>query len=182
MAKGWNLKTSNDVNKVWEVQFNKALDKSTVTAESVYVSDGKTKHATTLKLTGNGSTLRVSPNVPYEVGKQYMLMITKDVRSSDGKILTTSVEFPFQIVNSGSHIQAVYSTSNGVFTTITVMTSSDVNNVTVGGEEMKYQGKNRHTITILDAKPGATVSIIAYDDNNKKLETKKFTLESASQF
>ena len=109
-------------------------------------------------------------------------MIAKDVRSNDGKALTESVEFPFQIVNSDSHIQAVSSTSNGMFTTITVKASSDVNRVTLGGDEMKYRGKNIHELTLYKAKPGSTVSIIAYDDNNKRLETKKFKLESASQY
>ena len=182
IAKEWDLKFSDDISKVWEVRFNKPLDESTLTANNVYVLDGKQTHATTLKLMGDGSVLQVSPSVPYEVGKPYMLMITGDVKSSDKKALKTSVELPFQIVNSEGIIQAVYSTSNGIFTTITVMASSDVNRVTVGSVEMTYRGKNRHTTTLLDAKPGSTVSISAYDESNKRLETKKITLESASQF
>lgn len=180
IAKEWDLKFIDDVNKMWEVRFNKPLDKSTVTANNIYVTDGKTQHKTTLKLAGDGSTLQVSPNVPYEVGKPYMLKITKDVKSNDGKVLTESVEFPFQIAKSDGHIQAVYSTSNGMFTTITVKASRDINRVTLGGEEMKYQGKNIHKLTLLDAKPGSTVSIIAYDVDKKVLDKTSFKLESTN--
>ena len=55
IAKEWKLETSNDVKKVWEVRFSKALDESTVTANNIYVTDGKTQHKTTLELTGAGS-------------------------------------------------------------------------------------------------------------------------------
>lgn len=181
IAKEWNFKSSDDVNKKWEVRFSKPLDESTM-AGNVFVLDGKKEHPTKLRLVGDDDVVQVSPKTPYEVGKQYMLMITKDVKSSDGKGLKTSVELPFQIVNPVEHIQVVYNPSNSAFTTITVITSPDVHRVTLGREDMTYRGENRYTATLLDAKPGSAVTIIAYDDSNKRLATKRFTPESVSQF
>lgn len=177
LAKEWNLKTSIDVNKLWEVKFSKPLDERTMIADNIYVLDGKKKHATTLELAGDGSILQVSPDTPYEVGKSYMLMITRDVKSTDGKALTESVEFPFQITG---HIQDIYSTSNSIVTTITVKASRDVNRVTVGSEEMRYEGKNIHKLPLIGAKPGSTVTITAYDVDNKRLDRISYKLGSTN--
>ncbi|MEK5067056.1 hypothetical protein [Sporosarcina sp. FSL K6-1508] len=98
------------------------------------------------------------------------------VTSNDGKALKTPVEVPFQVVNLTDDIQLVYSLSSGIFTNITVTTSPDVHRVTVGGEDMDYKGNNRFKASLIDAKPGSTVSIVSYDGDNKRLETKKYKL------
>jgi len=177
IAKEWDFEPIDDVNKAWEIKFNIPLDGSSLTTDSVYILDGKGKHPVTLQLTGNGNTVQVSPKVPYEVDKQYMLMITGAVRANDGKSLKMSVEVPFRVVNPTEKIIAVQSLSSGYLTTLTVTASPDVHKVKVGSVEMDYRGNNRYKITLFDAKLGSTVSIIAYDENGKSIETEKYKLE-----
>ncbi|MEK4406331.1 Ig-like domain-containing protein [Sporosarcina sp. FSL K6-6792] len=177
IAKEWDFEPIDDVNKAWEIKFNIPLDGSSLTTDSVYILDGKGKHPVTLQLTGNGNTVQVSPKVPYEVGKQYMLMITGAVRANEGKALKTSVEVPFRVVNPTEKIIAVQSLTSGYLTTLTVTGSPDVHKVKVGTEEMRYKGNNRYQATLFDAKPGSTVTIYAYDESGKSLGTKQHKYE-----
>lgn len=175
-AKEWEFQPTNDVKKVWEIWVNVPLELSSLTANSVYVLDGKNKHATTLRLGRNGYTVLVSPTVPYVVGKKYVLMITTAVKSSNRKALKVPIEVPFQVVNPADDIQSIHSHSTGILTNLTVTTSQGVHKVTVAGEDMRYRGNNKFTTTLIDAKPGSMISVTGYDEKNKRLEVKRYKL------
>ena len=176
-AKEWTLQTHDDVNKVWKIRFNYPVDLDSLTTDSVYVLDGTKKHAITLGLEEDGKLVSVTPDTPYETGKSYRLMITSALQSNDGQALMDPVEFPFQIVNPDDKIQSVYSKTVNIFTTVTVKTSSDVHSVKISGDEMKYEGNDTYTLTLVDAKIGSTLTIYSYDENGKRIETKKYKIE-----
>lgn len=176
-AKEWDFQPIYDVNKAWEINFNIPLDSNSLTAESVYILDEKGKHPVTLKLIGGESTVQVIPTMPYEVGKQYKVMVTEAVKSSNGKLLTTSVELPFRVVKSTEKIIAVQSLTSGILKTLTVTASPDVYKIKVGAEEMDYKGYNRYKTTLVDARIGSTVSIVAYNEDNKVIERKNYKIE-----
>lgn len=175
-AQEWAFQPIDDANKVWEIRFNYPLDSESVSTDSVYVLEGTKKHATTLRLAEDGKLLWVYPTEPYEKEKQYRVMITSGVKS-DGKALKTPVEVPFQLVDLNDKIQSVYSKTVNVLTTVTVTTSPDVHSVKIGTDEMKFEGNNTFTLTLVDAKIGSTLSIYGYDENNKRIETKKYKIE-----
>ncbi|MFC5589091.1 Ig-like domain-containing protein [Sporosarcina soli] len=176
-AKEWTLQTNDDVNKVWNIRFNYPIDPSSLSTDSVYVLDGTKKHTITLGLAEGGKMVSVTPTTSYEMGKTYRLMITNALQSNDGQALMEPVELPFQIVNPNDKIQSVYSKTVNLFTTVTVKTSSDVHSVKVSGDEMKYEGNNTYTLTLVDAKIGSTLTIYGYDENGKRIETKKYKIE-----
>lgn len=176
-AKEWTLQTNDDVNKVWNIRFNYPIDPSSLSTDSVYVLDGTKKHMITLGLAEGGKMVSVTPTTSYEMGKTYRLMITNALQSNDGQALMEPVELPFQIVNPNDKIQSVYSKTVNLFTTVTVKTSSDVHSVKVSGDEMKYEGNNTYTLTLVDAKIGSTLTIYGYDENGKRIETKKYKIE-----
>lgn len=174
LAKEWDFQTIKDVNKVWKVRFNIPLNPASLTADSVYITDGKSKHATTLRSIGNGYEVEVAPSVPYEMGKQYRLMITAAVKSKGGIALKTPIDVPFQVVDSKAKVQSVHSITGDILTNFTVMTNREVHRVTINGINMHYKGNNTYTYTLIDTKPGTVVTVIGYDENNKKLETKQY--------
>ncbi|MEK4484705.1 Ig-like domain-containing protein [Psychrobacillus sp. FSL H8-0484] len=177
LAEKWEYKTTEDVNKVWKVRFNAQLNSKSLTKSNVYVTDGQNVHPTTFLTSSNGYVVEVKPTTPYQVGKEYQLVIKKSVQSSNGKELKTAIEVPFKIEDSKLKIKSVQSDTNSYFTTLTVQSSAEVHRVTVGGVDMVYQGSNKFTSTLLDTPKGTTVTIIAYDENNKQLETKKYTVK-----
>ncbi|MCG7337142.1 Ig-like domain-containing protein [Sporosarcina sp. ACRSM] len=175
-AQEWAFQPIDDANKVWEIRFNFPLDPQSVSSDSVYVLEGSNKHATTLDLAKDGKLLWVYPAEPYEKEKQYRVMITSGVKS-DGKALKTPVEVPFQLVDLNDKIQSVYSKTVNVLTTVTVTTSPDVHSVKISGDEMKFEGNNTFTQTLVDVKNGSTLTIYGYDENGKRIETKKYKVQ-----
>ncbi|WP_374721458.1 Ig-like domain-containing protein [Peribacillus tepidiphilus] len=175
-AKKWDIQTTDQVNKVWKVRFNVPLDQKSLTSDSFYVLNGTSKHSTTLRLEDSGYTVVVAPNSSYEIGKTYRIIITSLVKSKKGKAVRTPIEIPFQVVKTSSKIQSVNTFSSGAFTNITVTTSEDVYKVKIGADEMHYKGNNTFTYGLIDIKNGTTLTIYAYDENNKLIETKKYTV------
>lgn len=155
-----------------------SLQASALTADSVYIVDGNgKKHPTNHQLVDNDKIVHVIPNVPYQIGEKYMLMITTAVRASDGKQLKESVEVPFRVVNPTEKIVAVQSVTNDYFTTLTVTASPDVHTVKVGTVEMDYKGNNRYKLTFPDVTLGSTVNLYAYDETGKRIGTEKHKIE-----
>lgn len=177
-AKEWDARTTDKVDKVWKVQFSKQIDGLSLNENSVYVTDGVKNHPTTLRVIDDGYTLEVSPDKDYQPGKLYKLNITSLVKSLDGKLLKTPVEFPFQVVVLDANIQSVTSVSGGIITNITVKTSADVYKVKISGEEIHYKGNNIFSYGFVDLKTGTVLTVYAYDENNKLLKSIKYTVGS----
>lgn len=180
LAKEWQYKTTEDVNKVWKVRFNGKMDTSSFTDSNIYVMDGKSIHPTKLSASENGYAVEVKPAKPYEIGKQYRLIIKGSVKSTKGIALKTPIEVPFEVEDPTLKSKSIQSNTNSSFTTVTVRTSSDIYKVTVAGAEMIYNGNNTYSSTMIDQKAGSTVTINFYDENNKLVETKKHTIGSST--
>lgn len=177
MAKEWDFQSIDQVDKAWSVKFNMKLDANSVNQTSIVITDGKTVHPSVARLVGNGYEVQVVPSAPYEVGKAYWLKITSSVKSSDGKALKTPIEVPFQLIDPNADIQAVHSMTSGIFTVVTVTANPRVHRVTLNGTDMHFIGNNQYTYTLLDTKPGSSVTIYGYDENNKRVETKRHTVQ-----
>lgn len=176
IAKTENFKTTEDVNKAWEINFNGKLDSSTVTSNNVYVLDGQTKYPTTLTVINGGSTIKVKPNSPYQVGKLYELVITNNVKNTNGKALKESVRMPFKVVDSESIIQSVYEITSKDITILTITTNSDVFEVKIGTESLNYKGNNTYQYVLIGEKVGSKVTISAYDENDKRIDQLTYTI------
>lgn len=176
MAKEWPTRSTDNVRKVWKVRLKMPLDSKSINGNSVYVLNGKTKHSTTVRLTNKGFTVEVTPNTTYQKGRSYRLLITSLVKTKSGKPLKTPVEIPFQIVDAAAKIQSVKTVTSGILTNVTVTTSPDVYKVKIGTTDMHYKGNNIYSYGLVDIKVGTVLTIYAYDENNKLLETKKYTI------
>jgi len=179
-AKEWDPKSTDDMNKVWKVYFTVPLDRNSLTADSIYVLDGQKRHAVTLRLTEADKVVEVIPSVSYTVGKSYRLMVTTAIKSKQGIALQIPVEIPFQVVDTtddiGDKIRSIQATTSGILTNVNVAVSADVHRVTVNGEDMHYIGNNTYNYTLIDVKPGSTLTVIGYDENNKQIESKRYTI------
>ena len=175
-AKPYDLQAQYQVDKMWKIGFNMPIDPSSLTADSVYVLDGKSKHVTTLQLIDNGYTIQVSPAKNYEKGKSYRLVITSLVQSRSGKALKTPIEFPFYIEDPNAKIQSISTVSGDIVSNVTVKTSSDVYKVKIGINELHYEGNNTFSYGLIDVKAGTVITVYAYDENNRLVETKKYTV------
>lgn len=176
LAKEWTFKTTEDVNKGWKIGFNMKLDTTTVSQNNVYVTDGKTTHPTTLQVVDNGKAIEIRPTISYQPGKQYRIIVSAAIKSTEGKALKSPIEVPFEVVDPTAKIKSIYSVNNQTITSLTITTSDDVFDLKIGSESLRYIGNNTYEHILIDANPGSSVTIYAYDENNKRIETKKYTL------
>lgn len=178
IAKVWEFQPIDTVDKGWNVRFNLDLDENSITTNNVYIMDGGKKHASVPRLVGNGREIEVIPSALYEVGKNYRLIITTSVKSkTSGKALKTPLEVPFQVIDPNEDIQATHSFTSGIITTVTVIAHPRVHRVTISGTDMHYLGNNQYMYTLLDMKPGAAVTIVGYDENNKRLKSQRYNIQ-----
>ena len=175
-AKEWDFQITNDANKTWKVKFNKEIMPETVQKNSVYVTDGKNIHPTTLMVIDNGKAVEIKPTNAYKVGTKYRVVVTKDVKSLDGKPLKDIINVPFEVIDDKASIKSIYSVTNESITSITVKVSEDVFDVKISGTNMHYKGNNTYQSFFIDQKVGNTVTVYAYDMDGKQLETKKYII------
>ncbi|MBU3155820.1 N-acetylmuramoyl-L-alanine amidase [Clostridium estertheticum] len=93
-----SMSSKKDVaaNKPWSVSFNKALSLPTVNTTNIKVVDEDNNYIEiTVVLTNNNKTVVAQPVKNYECGKTYTLIVTDQVKSSDGKVLPSEVRMDF---------------------------------------------------------------------------------------
>lgn len=79
---------SYDTNKQWKITFSKDVDPASVTSDSIYVVDKKGVKVDGLTYKVSGDQVFVSaPENGYETGKNYTLYVTKQVVSTESKVL-----------------------------------------------------------------------------------------------
>lgn len=89
-------KFNQPVNKTWDVKFNATVDRNTVIANNIYITDdvGEKVQAT---LSIEGDVVGLVPNKPYTRGKTYTVWV-KDVKSSTDKAINQYTKMDFTIV------------------------------------------------------------------------------------
>ncbi|MCB2306996.1 N-acetylmuramoyl-L-alanine amidase [Clostridium estertheticum] len=93
-----SMSSKKDVvaTKPWAVSFNKALSLTTVNTTNIKVVDENNNNIDiTVVLTNNNKTVVAQPVKNYEAGKTYTLIVTDNVKSSDGKVLPSEVRMDF---------------------------------------------------------------------------------------
>ena len=87
-----------DYRKVWNVRFNRRVDRSSINSGSIYVIDGNGRGVDVKVTVGDtDNTVQVVPQVDYRFGETYYLYITENVCSLDGKNLTRPVRMKFTV-------------------------------------------------------------------------------------
>jgi hypothetical protein len=174
--KTWPRKSSADVRKTWSIKFNMPLDEDSVNAQTIYVADASGKRIDVkLTLSADKTTVKVTPVSPYALNGQYSIYATTGIANADGKHLARPVVMPFIITDR--HIISVESAYTSLITSLTVTTSPEVYRVTANGTEMHYEGDNVYALGMSGLKPGDTVTIRAYDQSNRLMESTKHSIE-----
>jgi len=174
----WPLKSTADVYKTWTVTFNMPLDPSSVNSESVYVVDANENRVSTkLALSADKRAVQVSPTGKYSYGMRYEIRITGKVKGSNGKYMLQPVALPFIVTPSaGNAILDVKCYYSSFLTSVTVTVAPTVFRVTVNGQDAHYIGGDTYSIGLTGLKQGASVTIRAYDQNDKLLESRQCTI------
>jgi len=176
-AKSFPYKVIEDASKTWKITFTQVLQADSVTNASVYILDGNTKIPVRLTLTGSNKSINVTPVTPYEKGKDYELKVESTLKSATGKSLNQPTSMKFQLVDKSSAIQSVSQSSAAGFTNFTVFTRSDVYKVNINTTEMQMAGINKYSQGFYGLKSGTIVTIKAYSETGKVLETKSYTID-----
>lgn len=74
-------------------------------------------------------------------------------------------------------IRSISSHSGSIFTNFTVAASPEVYKVTLGSFAMHYDGHNTFSYALTNVKAGTAFTVCAYDENNKLLQTIKYTVK-----
>ncbi|MBW9152924.1 N-acetylmuramoyl-L-alanine amidase [Clostridium estertheticum] len=93
-----SMSSKKDVaaSKPWTVSFNKPLSLPTVNTTNIKVVDKDNNYIDiTVDLTNNNKTVVAQPVKNYDYGKTYTLIVTDQVKSSDGKVLPSEVRMDF---------------------------------------------------------------------------------------
>ena len=92
-----NLKSS-DAHFTWRVKFNTALDPRTVNNTTMYVTTlNQTPIKTSITYNSIDNTIDITPLQEYSSNEQYVLNITKNVKSISGKHLKKPVQVQFKV-------------------------------------------------------------------------------------
>jgi len=84
------------VSKPWTVSFNKALSSTTVNTTNIKVVGENNNYVDIhVSLANNNKSVVVSPVADYESNKAYTLIVTENVKSTDGKPLPKEVRMAF---------------------------------------------------------------------------------------
>ncbi|AEE95446.1 Ig-like domain-containing protein [Mahella australiensis] len=174
--KTWPRKSSADVRKTWSIKFNMPLNENSVNDQTIYVVDASGKRIDVkLALSADKTTVKVTPVSPYTIGGQYSIHATTGVASAHGRHLSQQVVMPFIITDH--RIITIESAYDPIITNLTVTVSSDVYKVTANGMELHYTGNDTYNCGLVGLKPGDTVTIRAYDESNRLLESAKHSIE-----
>ena len=93
-----NMGTKNDVvvSKPWTVSFNKSLSSTTVNTTNIKVVGESNNYIDiNVSLVNNNKNVIVKPVKNYESNKKYTLIVTQNVKSTDGKPLPKEVRMEF---------------------------------------------------------------------------------------
>lgn len=89
-----------DTNKQWKIKFNRELDSSTVNSSNITVQDDKgSTISNTVTLDDDNKTIILKPYYTYVQGKTYNVIIKKDLKAKDGKLLRKPIKMEFSIKN-----------------------------------------------------------------------------------
>ena len=92
-------------DKTWTVTFNKPVNKATVNANTLYITDSKgTKQGNAITYSENDKKIHIAPPAGnYINGEKYTMYITQAVQNSDGKQLKEPVIKTFSIKKSTTY-------------------------------------------------------------------------------
>lgn len=94
----WASKDSVLPDKQWKIVFNAPLSENAVLEGAIYVVDNQgTRVPIVTTLGQERREVLIGPQVPYELGKVYHLMISKSIFSQSGKFLVGNVKMKFTI-------------------------------------------------------------------------------------
>lgn len=87
---------TGDVSKEWTITFNKALDASSCTDETVRVYDAKTFKKVSVTHQVDESALKITPDQPYSSGSSYYIYLG-DIKDTGGKKLSKAIKVLFKV-------------------------------------------------------------------------------------
>lgn len=184
----WPGKTTDDVKKVWTVTFSTPIAPNSVNSSSIYVTNTNNgRISTKLTLAEDKSSVSVAPLSSYKSG-EYRLYITSGIKSPEGVKLVEQVMMPFTVVDplngqvpispneKPSYILDVQSTVSEYVTNFTVNTDIGVYRVDVNSSKLSYAGDNTFNGGVFGLSSGDTVTVKAYDNSNRLLESYQYAV------
>ncbi|WP_071392844.1 Ig-like domain-containing protein [Bacillus tuaregi] len=177
----WKSKTITDSNKVWTVAFSQPLKESSVTKTNIKVKDENNRTISTeVTLSSDKKAIIVTPKSAYEENKSYTLNISSKVTSADGEKLAKGIVQPFTldaIPDANEPINHVSLKHNTYVTSITASGNNSVIKMTANNKEMHYEGNNTYSLGLTGLTSGDSITIKAYDQNNKVIFTKDYQVQ-----
>ncbi|PID05849.1 MULTISPECIES: Ig-like domain-containing protein [unclassified Sporosarcina] len=176
-AKSFPSKSVHDAMKTWNIKFSLQVEPSTVTEANIYIMDGSKKHAASVELLRDGRTIKVTPRTSYVPGKVYRLEVSDKMRSIKGVVLSAKTTMPFEVTDPSAAIETLHYTSGKGLHHFKITVKPEVHSVKINGISLRMTGWNEFTHTITNLKAGSSVTIKAYNEKNRTIETKTYKLD-----
>lgn len=89
--------TGGDSMKPWTITFNKELDAASCVPENIkiYNADSYEKHSVAIKV--DGKKLTITPEWPYKEGERYWILLSGNLRSTEGKKMKIAFKLQFEV-------------------------------------------------------------------------------------
>lgn len=176
----YDTRTSTSVvnNKQWKIRFNKELNPSTVSGNTILVQDEQNNRINnTVTLDSDNRTIILNPATPYNDDIKYQVIVTKDVKAKDGKLLKKPIKMKFSI-------KAVVPTVDdaGYFYNMNSLINKDTKGWTISalkyadgtkGELLETEGYNSSTVETPFKLNGYYKIYIGYASGTSPIEVKK---------
>lgn len=176
-AKSFPSKSIDDVMKSWSIKFSQQVDKSSVTEATVYIMQDSKKHAASVELLSDGVTVKITPRIPYVAEKVYQLEISDKIRSIKGDYLSSKTTKSFEVTDSSTAIQKIQYHSGAGVHEFKITTKPEVHSVKINGVALGLTGWNEFTYASNNLKAGSTVTIRAYSEANRILDTRTYKVD-----
>ncbi|PIC68052.1 hypothetical protein CSV71_02670 [Sporosarcina sp. P21c] len=176
-AKSFPSKSVHDAMKSWSIKFSQQVEPGSVTEANIYIMDGSKKHAASVQLLSDGRTIKITPRTSYVSGKIYQLEVSDEIRSTKGETLSKKTTMPFEVTDPLAAIETIHYTSGEGLHHFKITAKPEVHAVKINGIPLRLTGWNEFTHTFNNLKAGSTVTIKAYSETNKTLETKTYKLD-----
>lgn len=178
------VKSNVAPDKVWTISFNQNVDAASLSAGYVYVKDssGNSIAVSTKVDPTNPKQIIVTPKTSYDLGKTYILTVSKALENEKGSTLSDDVNLQFtikrQLVDSADFKVQTNSAIGVSIISINSVTSPDIKKFKVEGEDEADGEVNIGDEAYVIGKY-QNVNVYFYDENGNQVGNSLINIEKS---
>lgn len=180
-AKTFEPITITESDKPWTISFNAEVDFNQATKDDITLTSATGEELNlTYSISEDLKNITVKPLQPYTFGTTYTLVVSKNVKSMEGKQLASNASIQFTL--QGNYIQNITTQLSSWVTNVKVQGNRSVSKMTVsfnGGPEEVLLVSSNYLFQrgFLGLAAGDPLTIRAYNSLGEIIETQNYVIK-----